>query len=139
MRKGLILIMAALLMFSLAAMAGKKDEQKTMSGTLSCMGCDLKKADGAHAQCKIYGHEHALKLEDGSYVSFMENDHSEDLIDAGEGKWHGQSIEVSGTYYADGNVIDVEKFKIKDEPYGWCAGHKAMDQCHTNMKKMHNN
>ncbi len=126
-------------MFSLAAVAGNKGEQKTLNGTLSCMGCDLKKAAGAHSQCSIYGHKHALKLEDGSYVSFMENDHSETLINAGEGKWHGQEVEVSGTYFDKGNVIDVKNFEIKDKAFSWCVGHKNMDQCHTNMKKMHGN
>jgi len=139
MRKGLVLSLAIVLMFGLLVFAGNKGEQKTLSGTLSCTGCDLKKAAGAHSQCKIYGHRHTLKLADGNYVSFMENDHSEMLLNAGGGKWHGQEVEVSGTYFAHANIIDVEDFQIKDKSYGWCAGHKDMDQCHTNMKKMHGN
>jgi len=130
MRKGLVLNLAILLMIGALAFAGDKGEQKTFKGTLSCMGCDLKKADGANAQCKVYGHDHALKLEDGSYVSFMENDHSEKLINAAEGKWHGQKVEITGKFFAKANVIDVKKFKAMDKEHSWCGGHKAMDQCH---------
>lgn len=131
MRKGLLLTLGIMLMFSLLAFAGEKGEQKILSGTLSCMGCDLKKDAGANAQCSIYGHEHALKLKDGSYLSFMENDHSETLINASEGKWHGQEIEVTGTFFDKANLIDVKSFEVKDNDFSWCAGHKKMDQCHS--------
>ncbi len=129
MRKGLVLNLALLLMIGALAFAGDKGEQKTLKGTLSCMGCDLKMESGAHSQCKAYGHKHALKLEDGSYVSFMENDHSEKLINAADGKWHGQQIEVTGNFFAKGNVIDVTDFKTSDKSFSFCAGHKGMDQC----------
>ena len=134
MRKGLVLNLAILLIIGALAFAGEKGEMKTFKGTLSCMGCDLKMEAGAHSQCKIYGHKHALKLEDGSYVSFLENDHSADLIAAGDGKWHGKNVEVTGTYYKKGNAIDVVSFKTMDKDFSWCEGHNKMDQCHS----MHN-
>ena len=129
MRKGLILTMAFVLMFGMLLFAGDKGEQKTLKGTLSCLGCDLKKDAGANAQCKIYGHDHALKLKDGSYVSFFENDHSEVLISANKGEWHGSGIAVSGKFIDKANVIDVKSFEIKDKNYSWCGGCKNMGQC----------
>jgi len=129
MRKGLVLNLAILLMIGALAFAGDKGEQKTLKGTLSCMGCDLKKGSGANAQCKTYGHDHALKLEDGSYISFMENDHSEKLINASDGKWHGKMIEVTGTFFANANVIDVTKFRTAGKAFSFCSGHKHMDEC----------
>jgi len=131
MRKGLVLNLAILLMVGALAFAGEKVEQKTFKGTLSCMGCDLKVGSGANAQCKVYGHDHALKLEDGSYISFMENDHSEKLIHAADGKWHGKKIEVTGDFFGNANVIDVKSFKTMDKSFSYCSGHKNMDQCHS--------
>ena len=133
MRKGLILVMAAMFLLSLIAWADQKGKLKTINGTLSCMNCDLKTSNDARAQCKIYGHNFALKLEDGLYISFMENDHSEALINAGEGKWFGQMVTVTGTYYPGAHLIDVQNFKLIDKEFGWCEGHKAMDQCHAGL------
>lgn len=133
MRKGLISILFTLFLFSLAAGTEKKGEQKTMSGTLSCIFCDLKQSSGAHAQCKIYGHDFALKLDDGSYISFLENDHSILLINANKNQWKGQKASVTGIYYPDVHLIDVQKFELMGEEYSWCDIHKTMDQCHTGM------
>lgn len=133
MRKGFIFALGIMLIFGIFAFAGDKGAQKTFGGTLSCMGCDLKKDAGANSQCKIYGHQHALKMKDGSYVSFMENDHSDLLINAGDGKWHGSEIKVTGTFFNKANVIDVKSFEVKDKTFGWCAGHKNMDQCQSKM------
>jgi len=142
MKKGFILMTAALMLISLTAMAGNTEkadkmgkigETKTFTGILSCPACDLKMDSEAHAQCKVYGHKHALKLENGKYISFLENDHSEDLIKGGD--WNGQKIEVSGVYYPDANMIDVDSFKVMGQEFGWCDGHKKMDQCHVGMPK----
>ena len=126
-RKAFLTAFVFLFAMSLAAMAGEKGVSKSFKGTLSCMGCDLKKFMGANAQCKIFGHKHALKLADSSFISFLENDHSTDLIKGED--WHNQEVEVNGTYYENANVIDVEDFKIKDGTYGWCKTHEAMDKC----------
>ncbi len=135
MKKVLLFSVAVLLVVTVSALAGSKGEHKAFKGTLSCLGCDLKKSEGALSQCKIYGHKHAIRLEDGKYISFLENDKSADLIKGD--KWHGQDVEVHGTYYKDANVIDVDSFKFGDKSYGWCEAHGAMDMCSTGGHKMH--
>ena len=127
LRKTFLTAFVFLFSMSLVAMAGDKPIARSFRGTLSCMGCDLKKSDGAHAQCKTLGHKHALKLADGSFISFLENDHSTDLIKGGE--WHNQEVEVDGIYYGNANVVDVEFYKIKHDTFGWCESHETMDKC----------
>ena len=63
----------------------------------------------------------------------MENDHSEPLIKAGEGKWLGQKVKVTGTYYPMAHMMDVQNFEVMGKNYSWCDTHKTMDQCNTDM------
>jgi hypothetical protein len=85
----------------------------TMKGPLVCLGCELKKAHGAGAQCNIYGHKHALKTTDGKYYTFLENQKSEPLI-KGE-KWHGKTLDVSGTLFPGTQIIEVSDYKVAEE------------------------
>ena len=131
MLKGLSLVLVFMFLFSLVVMAEKiKGEKKTFTGSLNCLACDLKIGAGANAQCKVYGHDHALKLMDGSYISFLENDYAELLIHANEGKWHNRDVTVTGIFYPKTNMIDVINFEIMDKEFGWCTDHEKMDQCH---------
>ncbi len=89
--------------------AGAKPKMVTMKGTLACLGCDLKKAHGAGAQCSVYGHKHALKTSNGKYYTFLENAKSEPLI-KGEAL-HGKRVEVRGTLFPGTQVIEVMSYK----------------------------
>ena len=89
--------------------AGAKPKMVTMRGTLACLGCDLKKAHGAGAQCSVYGHKHALKTSNGKYYTFLENAKSEPLI-KGEAL-HGKTVEVRGTLFPGSQVIEVTSYK----------------------------
>ena len=144
LRKSMAIMTAAMMILSFSVLAGDKMHgkdhkmhgksegmHKTFSGTLTCLGCDLK-SSGANAQCKAYGHKHALKLEDGTFISFMENDQSTKLIEGG--KMHNAEVEIHGVYFGDANMLDVESFNFDDKSFGWCAGHSSMDMCHS--KKM---
>ena len=102
-------------------------QHETISGKLVCLGCSLKKADGAHADCKTYGHTHALMTKDGKYINFLENKFAADLI-KGE-KYDNKTIEVTGTFFAKANLIDVESFTVDGAKKGWCDHCKAMDGC----------
>ena len=104
-----------------------KGEHTTLTGTLVCTGCDLKKAEGARAACGTYGHTHALKTADGHYVNFLGNDYSADLI-KGE-KYHNKKITVHGVQYASANLMDVDSYEVDDKKIGWCNHCKAMDGC----------
>ncbi len=91
------------------AAGAKKPKMVTMRGTLACLGCDLKKAHGASAQCSVYGHKHALKTSNGKYYTFLENARSEPLI-KGEAL-HGKQVEVRGTVFPGSQVIEVTSYK----------------------------
>ena len=131
-RKTLLLSVAVLLVTSVMVFGGehkaaRMGKRADFEGTLVCLGCDLKQAEGARAACKVYGHKHALKTEDGKYVNFLENQYSEDLL-KGE-KYHNQKMKVSGVYYADANTLDVKSFQVDGKTKAWCGHCKAMDGC----------
>lgn len=96
------------------------------SGTLVCLGCSLK-SEGAKAQCSDFGHTHALKTDDGKYLTFLPNKFSSDLL-AGE-KFHNKAVAVHGVYYANANQLDVETYSVDGKSYGWCDHCTDMDGC----------
>ena len=102
MRKILVILTLTMLAAVLSVQAGEatkeKAEHKTFDGTLVCLGCDLKKAEGARAACSAFGHNHALKTKDGQYINLLENQYSRDLI-AG-GKYHNKPVQLHGIYHA---------------------------------------
>jgi hypothetical protein len=126
------LIFAVGMIIVLPLMAGTSDvagkaKSVTIEGKLVCLGCELKKADGARADCKVYGHKHALKTADGNYVNFLENQYSADLI-KGE-KYHNKKLVVKGRHFAEANLIDIESFEVDGQNKTWCGHCKAMDGC----------
>ncbi len=134
MRKTLAVFTLTVLAAVVAVQAGdatdatkEKAAHKTFDGTLVCLGCDLKKAEGARAACSAFGHTHALKTADGQYISLLENKFSKDLI-AGE-QYHNKPIQIHGIYYANANQLDVESFTVDKVQKGWCDGCKKMDHC----------
>lgn len=131
MRKIATILTVTMLAAAMAIQAGEeieeKAEHKTFDGTLVCLGCDLKKAEGARAACSVFGHKHALKTEDGKYISLLENQYSRDLI-AGE-QYHNKPMQIHGVYHATANLLDVESFTVDGEQKGWCDGHEKMDHC----------
>lgn len=147
-RKSLTLAIGLLLVGSISAMAcgneGSVDAQKasittamespqevTLTGQLVCLGCSLK-ADGAKAACSEFGHAHSLKTADGRFVSFLQNQFSKSLV-AGETA-HNKQVEVTGTYFANANMLDVNSFSIDGgKLQSWCGGCKGMDACKASM------
>jgi len=136
MKKVMIAAVAVLFMGALTASAGEKTsqakvkgegEQVTMSGTLVCLGCSLSKA-GAKSDCKEFGCSHALKTKDGKYLSFLQNKEAESLMSGEDG--HNKPVTVTGVYFANANVIDVQSFAIDGgKSMSWCGGCKKMDAC----------
>jgi len=143
-KKIALLSFALIMLFSLNIMADNyntkdkmkdkmntvKAEHATVEGTLVCLGCDLKKTEGANAACTVYGHKHALKTRDGKYINFLENQHSEDLV-KGE-KYHNKEMTVHGIHYASANLLEVESFELGDMKMTWCGHCSAMDACMAN-------
>jgi hypothetical protein len=125
----------ALLLMALPIMAqgektaapATKGEHANFEGTLVCMGCALKKGEGARAECAEFGHKHAIQTEDGKLISLLENKYSADLLKGGD--YHNKPIKAHGIFHASANTLDVEMFTIDDQKKGWCDHCKSMDGC----------
>jgi len=102
-------------------------QQVTLKGVLSCSSCSLK-SEGARSACSEFGCTHALKTEDGRLVSLMQNKFSADLIS--NKKNHDKPIEITGTFFANANVLDVKSYTLdKGKTISWCDHCKGMDAC----------
>ncbi len=104
-----------------------KVENATFEGTLVCMGCDLKKAEGVRSACKTSGHTYAIKTADGSYINLLENEYSADLIQGGN--YSNKSIKAQGNYFAKANMLDVKSFTVDGKAKSWCGHCSKMDGC----------
>ena len=82
----------------------------TFKAKVVCLGCSLKKEQGAKAQCSIYGHKNALKTEDGRIWTLLENDASKELINSHE--YAGKEIEIAGKVFGNTQIIEIETFKL---------------------------
>jgi hypothetical protein len=125
-----VTLKAILLFFVLtvAAFAQQKTEQKTFTGTWTCLACDMKGLDGSvRAQCEELGHRHCLRLDNGDYVFFLDNDHSHELI-MGGGR-HEARVTVTGTYFKKAHTIDIQSYTIDGITSAWCPEHGSMDHC----------
>ncbi|MDF1544445.1 MAG: hypothetical protein P1R58_05015 [bacterium] len=132
MFKKTVFMVAALMLLVASVMAAPqqkqaKGEMTTFEGTMVCMSCDLKKAEGARSDCKAFGHSHALKTKDGKYINLLANQYSADLI-KGE-KYHDKPVKMSGMYFANANQLDVESFEADGKKKSWCNQCSAMDGC----------
>ncbi len=139
MKTAVYVISAIMLIIGVTALAGEKavepkGDHASFDGTLVCLGCDLKKAEGARAACSAYGHNHVLKTKDGKYISFLENDFSKDLIEGK--KYDNKNIKVTGIFHKNANMLDVETFTVDDKKMGWCSHCSAMDNCPFKKGKM---
>jgi hypothetical protein len=120
----LVLVIAAL---NVTASAASKKNAKTFTGTHTCLACDLKKLEGTNSECEAYGHKHCLRLDNGKYINFLENDHSEALIKGG-GR-HNTRITVTGIYNSNSHTIDIQSYVIDGIKTEWCEKHHQMDIC----------
>lgn len=85
-------------------------ESGTFQATVVCLGCTLKKEQGAKAQCSVYGHKNALKTADGKIWSILENDASTELLNNHE--YAGKRVEIAGKKIPEAQVIQVDSFKV---------------------------
>ena len=89
-----------------------------------CLGCGLKGAHGASAQCSVHGHRHALRIVtatdvDGTVIEalagmtlhYLDNDASAPLA-SGE-QAHGAEVEVKGKLFPREATLQVESFEAK--------------------------
>ena len=102
-------------------------QQVTLKGQLACSSCSLK-AKGAQSACSEFGCTHALKTEDGRFISLMQNKFSKNLLS--DKKNHNKPVEITGTFFANANVLDVKSYTLdKGKTISWCDHCKGMDAC----------
>lgn len=90
----------------------------TVVGENYCLGCALKKEQGAAAQCSVYGHRHALRVEKaaaeggrplqqlaGETLHYLDNDQSKSLL--GGEELHNKRVEVKGKLFAPERTLQV--------------------------------
>lgn len=96
--------------------------EATLMGENFCVGCSLKQASGAGAQCETYGHRHALKVSTatvagkdvaemkGWILHYLDTDNAQSFIK----EHHGETVTIKGKIYADARVFEVsEQAKAK--------------------------
>lgn len=99
-------------------------DEVVVTGKVICLGCSLKKEKSALAQCSIYGHTNALRIEKimdaqgrsieeikGKIYQFLHNDQSDKLITDHE--FAGKTMVVVGKIYIEANILEVHFFKEK--------------------------
>jgi len=90
--------------------AQEEKSSDTIEGEIICLGCTLKKEQGAKAQCSIYGHINGLRTADGKIWTLLENDNSTNLIN--DHGLAGKIVEIKGRKLENANYIEVESYKI---------------------------
>lgn len=100
------------------AFAGGWDNTKGMDklklkGQLVCVGCSLKKMNGADAQCSLFAH-HAVgfKSGDGTLWSIVDNEKGHDVIRAHTlvGK---KNATISGWIYPSAHFVEIDSIEVE--------------------------
>jgi len=91
--------------------AATEEAATAINGKVICLGCTLKKEQGAKAQCSIYGHKNGLQTPDGKIWTFLENDNSAKLIN--DHGLAGKNVEIKGKKLDNANYIEVESYKVE--------------------------
>lgn len=124
-RSQLLTAIAFVMVLGSAALAQSSGKVRTFNGTHTCIACDLHKTVGARAQCETFGHDFGIKLNNGTYIHFIANDHSVDLV-----KDHGRidfPMTVTGIYDASAHTIDVQKYSIDGIETTWSEKDQKME------------
>ena len=118
MRGKIIILMVTLFAFASSAWAGGWDKDKGMdqvklTGQLLCLGCNLKKLNGANSQCNLYAH-HAIgfKAADGTLWNIIDNEIGHDII-RGHDLLENKSATITGYMYPLAHMIEVGSISVK--------------------------
>jgi hypothetical protein len=130
--KTLLLVFPLLFLTMAVAFAAPAKEFKNFKGTWMCPECaKLKQAD-TPAKCEAEGHQHALKLDDGEILTFIDSPRAAALVHGG-GRDNAR-IEVSGFFDAQAKSLDIEAYRIDGLWSSWCDAHSRMDLCRSTGK-----
>ena len=100
------------------AVAGGWDQKKgmgktTLTGEIVCVGCSLKKLDGANAQCSLYAqHAMGFKTGDGTLWSIVDNEIGHDIIRGHTLLGHKKAT-ITGYIYPIANMIEIGTIKVE--------------------------
>ena len=114
--KSVLAFMVVLITASFVCAGGwdaKKGLSKTeLTGELVCVGCSLKKLDGANAQCSLFTH-HALgfKTADGTLWSIVDNEKGHDVIRAHD-LLEKKKATIIGWLYPIANFIEIDEIEV---------------------------
>ncbi len=88
-------------------------DKSNLKGELVCLGCSLKKLDGANAQCNLYSH-HAIgfKAADGTLWSIVDNAKGHDIIRAHELLEH-KNATISGWMFPLAHFIEIDSIEVE--------------------------
>ena len=100
--------------------AGGWDSKKgldkiTLTGKLLCIGCTLKKLDGANAQCTLYAH-HAIGFQagDGTLWSIVDNAKGHDIIRAHTlFEKENPKATITGWIYPLAHFIEIDSIEVE--------------------------
>ncbi len=112
-----ILILVMMIFVATSAFAGgwskeKGLDQMTLTGELVCIGCTLKKLDGANAQCNLYSH-HAIgfKAQDGTLWSIVDNANGHDIIRSHQ-LLEKKNATITGFLYPLAHYVEIVKITV---------------------------
>lgn len=118
MVKKIVFFLFALSMMGSQALAGGWDKEKGLDkmklpGELVCIGCSLKKLDGANAQCNLYAH-HAIgfKANDGTLWSIVDNERGHDVVRAHTLLEKKKAI-ITGWIYPSAHYIEIDDISVE--------------------------
>jgi len=115
--KRILMVAVTLIAMAQVSYAGgwktdKGFDKMFIKGELVCVGCSLKKLNGANAQCDLFAH-HAIgfKTADGSYWSIIDNAVGHDVI-RGHELVNKRSATISGWLYPIANMVEIDSITI---------------------------
>jgi hypothetical protein len=119
MLKRIGMTIGILLLTATVGVAGGWDKDKgldkvTLKGELVCIGCSLKKLDGANAQCNLYAH-HAVgfRTQDGLLWSIVDNEKGHDVIRAHRLLEKGVKATITGYLYPVAHFIEIDEIEVE--------------------------
>ena len=94
--------------------AGKGLNKVTLKGDMVCIGCSMKKMDGANAQCNLYTH-HAIgfRTADGLLWSIVDNEKGHDVIRAHRLLEKGVKASITGWIYPSAHFIEIDEIDVE--------------------------
>ncbi|MBI3585158.1 MAG: hypothetical protein HY096_14570 [Nitrospinae bacterium] len=117
-KKYLLPMVVSIFFITSSVWAGGWDANKglskiTLTGDLLCVGCSLKKLDGANAQCDLYAH-HAIgfKTADGTLWSIVDNAKGHDVIRSHE-LLEKKKATITGYLYPIANFIEIDDIQVE--------------------------